>query len=642
MITTKEPVVFDIELMGPEDGPVTFLFCAKHLPSGKVVSLWGDNPKDMDKMQMLLNNPGYVWVSFNGIKFDAPVIAAVLADRPLTEVKRMANRLINENIPPWMIYRDYALEPLDIDHIDLIEVAPGVMISLKLYQARMQMKTIRDLPFHHDEEMDFEKRLILDEYCQNDLEATAQLFAKLDEALTLREHMSVEYGIDVRSKSDAQMAEAIIVKSLALGRNGPPDVPKSVRYKAPDFVQPRGAVMQDILARAEKHKFAIHHGNGSVMLPDFLANEKVLLGNGSYQMGVGGLHSTHDKCCYYEAGSNYEIVDADVGSFYPNIAVNAGMTPRGLGQEFIVLYRSILNKRMEAKRAGDTVVANSLKIALNGTFGKLGSMFSKIYTPDLMLAITLSGQFYLLALIEDLIAYDVEIISANTDGVCFGGTPGAVKQAMDWIECYGFLTGFEFEFTHYRKIAMKDVNNYLAVTDKGKVKAKGIYANSGLMKNPTNEVCTLAAQAYLATGRSIESFIREHLKVENFADFTQSRNVKGGGVQYRSKKLVDDWFEVAPGEWNRPGRTTATVKRKSRPAPVEVGIEPDYLGRTVRWYYSVDGRLSINYASNGNLVPKSERGRACMTLPDTIPADLDIDRYVEETRANLANMGVAT
>jgi hypothetical protein len=31
-----------------------------------------------------------------------------------------------------------------------------------------------------------------------------------------------------------------------------------------------------------------------------------------------------------------------------------------------------------------------------------------------------------------------------------------------------------------------------------------------------------------------------------------------------------------------------------------------------------------------------------MTLPDSIPADLDIDRYVEETRTNLANMGVAT
>lgn len=355
MITTKEPVVFDTELMGNDDTGVVFLFRAKHLPSGKSVSLWGDSDEDMDKMQMLLNNPNYLWVSFNGIKFDAPVIAAVLAGRPLTEVKRMANRLITESIPSWMIYRDYALEPLEIDHIDLIEVAPGVMISLKTYQARMQMRTIRDLPFEHDAEMDFEKNLILDEYCGNDVDATAALFSKLDEALTLREHMSEKYGIDVRSKSDAQMAETIIAKSLGIMRAGPAEVPKTIGYKAPDFVQPRGMVIRDILARAEKHRFKIDQRNGSVVLPDFLADEKVLLGKGSYQMGIGGLHSTHDKSCYFEASADYEIVDADVGSFYPNLAVNAGMTPRGLGQEFIVLYRDILRQRMEAKKESQRI-----------------------------------------------------------------------------------------------------------------------------------------------------------------------------------------------------------------------------------------------------------------------------------------------
>ena len=147
---------------------------------------------------------------------------------------------------------------------------------------------------------------------------------------------------------------------------------------------------------------------------------------------------------------------------------------------------------------------------------------------------------------------------------------------MDWIECYGFLTGFEFEFTRYRKIALKDCNNYLAVKTDGKVKAKGIYANSGLMKNPTNEVCTLAAQAYLATGRSIESFIREHLKVANFADFTQSRTVKGGGVQYAGRAVVDDWIEQAPREWARPDwpDTRAPVRRVSRPPMQEGGIDP--------------------------------------------------------------------
>ncbi len=664
----KEHVVFDTELVGPDDGPVTFLFCAKHLPSGKVASLWGDNPEDMSKLQKLFNNPNFTWVSFNGIRFDAPIVTAVLGGIPLTQVKRMANRLIAENVPAWMIYRDYNLEAPEIDHIDLIEVAPGVMVSLKTYQARLKMKTIRDMPSKHDDALNEHGRRILNEYCLNDVDATAALFAELGEAVSLREHMSEEYRIDLRSKSDAQMAEAIIAKSLGIMRAGPAEIPNSVKYKAPEFIAPRGPIMQDILRRAEKHRFGVHQGNGAVILPDFLANEQVLIGDGSYQMGIGGLHSTHDKSVFVEAGPDYEIVDADVASFYPNLILNANMIPRGLGHQFITLYRNIVKQRMVAKkRTGeikkrideikkrDSLVAekaelekelaimkvktDSGKLQANGTFGKLGSMFSKLYAPDLMLAVTLTGQFYLLTLIEDLNDLGVKVISANTDGVCFSGTPERVKAAKDWIECYGALTGFEFEFTPYRKIALKDVNNYLAVTMDGKVKPKGIYANAGLMKNPTNEVCTLAAQAYLATGRSIESFIREHLTVANFVDFTQARSVKGGAVVYGRTVMFDDWVQIADRQWQRPG-TTKIVNRVSRPHPVALGVDPTYLGRTVRWYYSTDRSLTINYANNGNLVPKSEGGRECMTLPDRIPDDIDISRYIEETRTNLANMGV--
>lgn len=635
----KEPVVFDTELVGPDDGPVTFLFCAKHLPSGKVASLWGNSEDDMDKLQKLFNNPNFTWVSFNGARFDLPIITAVLAKRPLVEVKRMAGEIIEANKPAWMSFRDRGLEAPEIDHIDLIEVAPGVMVSLKTYQARLKMKTIRDMPFKHDDALNEHGRRILNEYCLNDVDATAALFAELGEAVSLREHMSEEYRIDLRSKSDAQMAEAIIAKSLGIMRAGPAEIPNSVKYKAPEFIAPRGPIMQDILARAEKHRFGVHRGNGAVILPDFLADEQVLIGDGSYQMGIGGLHSTHDKSVFVEAGPDCEIVDADVASFYPNLILNANMIPRGLGHQFITLYRGIVKRRMEAKKSGDKATANSLKIALNGTFGKLGSMFSKLYAPDLMLAVTLTGQFYLLTLIEDLNDLGVKVISANTDGVCFCGTPERVKAAKDWIECYGMLTGFEFEFTPYRKIAMRDVNSYCAIKTDGGPKIKGVFANAGLMKNPTNEVCTLAAQAYLATGRSIESFIREHLTVANFVDFTQARSVKGGAVVYGRTVMFDDWVQIADRQWQRPG-TTKIVNRVSRPHPVALGVDPTYLGRTVRWYYSTDRSLTINYANNGNLVPKSEGGRECMTLPDRIPDDIDISRYIEETRTMLVSAGV--
>ena len=639
MISKKEPVVFDIELMG-KGNDVAFFFGARHLPSGKTIGVWGEDQNGLDKVAALFRNPNYLFVSFNGRRFDAPVIAAVLGGRPTSDAKRLANSIIEENKPEWMTYRDANLERMDFDHIDLIEPAPGVMVNLKLYAARMGLKSITDLPYKHDHILTPEQRIEVADYCLNgDLVATASLFNELQGALELREQMTAQYGIDLRSKSDAQVAEAVFAK--ALGIRGTPPVPKSVRYKAPPFIQPRNMILREKLELAQRHTFDVDQRNGAVILPKFL-EEPIIIGKGRYQMGIGGLHDTHCKAQHWVAGPDLEISDFDVESHYPRTILNAGLIPRGLGLPFINLYEKILNERLAAKRSGDKVKNGAMKIMLNGTFGKLGSMFSKVYAPDLLIATTLTGQFFLLGLIELIIENGGHIVSANTDGVCVAATKADMAMIRDTVWLYGWATNFEFEETKYRTVAYKDVNNYIAVKLNGSAKAKGIYAESGLMKNPTNEVCTMAAQAYLVNGTPVEDFIREHLRPDNFADFTQSRVVNGGAIQYRGRKLMDDWIPVCRGQWRREAwpATRATHKRVSRPNPVEVGDDPVFLGRVARWYYSTDDKLTINYQTNDSLVGKSASGRACLKLPNTIPDDLDLERYIAETKTNLRNMGV--
>ena len=57
--------------------------------------------------------------------------------------------------------------------------------------------------------MPFQRPLIRN-YCDNDNQITAQLYRQLSEAIRLREAMSDQYGLDLRSKSDAQIAEQVI------------------------------------------------------------------------------------------------------------------------------------------------------------------------------------------------------------------------------------------------------------------------------------------------------------------------------------------------------------------------------------------------------------------------------------------------
>lgn len=612
----NEVIIFDSEIV-----PSHYLVCMRRLSDRKEISLWGHKAEDMQRLAGLLANPNLTWVGFNSLNFDLPLMTAAAGGATVPELKAMADRIIAQRRPAWMTYRDEGLQQPSVDHIDLIEVAPGVKVSLKLYDARMGSPSLQDMPFHHDDWLTAEQAPVLEEYCLHDLDATERLWLSQAGPIALREKLSEKYGIDLRSKSDAQAAETIIAKELNLLRAPKPEMPRTVRYHAPKFIQPKGAILKDILQRVEKHVFQITQTNGAVELPEFLKKEPVLMGDGVFQMGVGGLHSKHDKCVSHVATPEFVIRDADVAAFYPRLLLNAGYIPRGMGKPFINIYKGFVDDRVAAKHEAqrlkklpsltpeqkvklDTCVVMDAggKIMINGTFGKLGSCFSKIYSPDLMLGITLSGQFYLLTLIEHLVDIGVRVLSANTDGVTFGGTPDKVEEATKFIELYGWLSNFEFEFVDYARISFKDVNNYIAIKTNGEVKAKGLYAESGLMKNPTNEVCAMAAGQYLGKGVVVDQFVKQHLTIENLPDFLQSRTVNGGAVFGETK-----------------------------------------LGRVARWYYSTDPACAngLRYATNGNLVPKSTGGRPVLTLPPSVPADLDVQRYVDETIINLGNMGVA-
>src|SRR5690606_23235893 len=53
--------------------------------------------------------------------------------------------------------------------------------------------------------------------------------------------------------------------------------------------------------------------------------------------------------------------------------------------------------------------ADSLKITINGSFGKLGSMWSILFSPNLLIQTTVTGQLALLLLIEWLEAEGIQV-----------------------------------------------------------------------------------------------------------------------------------------------------------------------------------------------------------------------------------------
>lgn len=659
----KQHIIFDTEIIGSEK-PV-FLICCKIVETGETFAFWHDKRGHTAKLSNMLQDSRYTWVGFNSENFDRPLVAMAVEGHDEANIKIVAENIIAHNMRSWQTYREYDIDFLEYDHIDIMEVPKGVMLSLKIYEGRMHSPTLQDMPFDHTHDVTPKERKLVEAYCMNDVNETERLFLLMQNEVLLREQLGAEYGVDLRSKSDAQCAEAILKKVCSIG-NKDKIVPGHVRYICPSFIKTDSKLINEIIELCEEHKFKINYANGSPEFPEFLT-EPIKIGAGIYQMGIGGLHSQHDLKLFLEATDRRWISDFDVASYYPNIMMKAGLIPNlggNKGELFLSAYQDIYEDRIAAKRAGEKAKAETLKIVLNGTFGKLGSIFCSFYAPELMLAVTITGQLNLLCLIHELNKIKgVKIESANTDGIMVSYDKTVRHKVLGKVQVNAKRTRFDYEETPYRNVAMKDVNNYLAVPDtrqavmieNGKivkykhklgVKRKGLYAEAGVHenKNPTMQVCSDAVAAYLSEGYEIEDWVNAETDIRKFLEI---RNVSGGGVQHTHEVEVDDWVCVndlnsAKSEWRRPSwpEDKASVKRKSRPAPVWEGRGGKPFGRVARWYMTTQSLPPLTYVKSGNKVPTTDGGKLCLVLPDRLPDDLNKSWYINEAHRILNDLGV--
>lgn len=571
-----------------------FLLAAMDVASGKVrhFEMYPGHDLDPGIGEMLTRHTS---VGFNSARYDLPIIAAALRGMNCNELKQLSDTIIVQNIPHWQLG---IKTPKAWDHIDLIELTIG-QSSLKIYGGRLHAPKMQDLPIEPDANIAPDQREMLRRYCVNDLETTAILYRHLTPQIALREKMSEQYGVDLRSKSDAQIAEAVIRTEIERlgGDASKPSIKKNLtlRYNDPGFVQFESQQLRDVFARLLETSFTLGP-NGSVEMPAWLKDQRIKIGQAEYQMGIGGLHSC-EKRQFVEASKNEVLADFDVASFYPAIILGQRLAPRHLGEDFLTVFDTLVKRRLAAKRSNDKVTADVLKITINGTFGKLGSKYSFLYSPQLLIQTTITGQLAILMLIERMHLAGIRTVSANTDGIVLHADKALERRmeevAWDWM----LSTSYELERTDYRILASRDVNNYIAVKPDGSIKGKGVFAEPSLAKNPDCQIVYDAAAKRIANGTPIERTIRD---CQDIRRFVTVRRVAGGAV------------------WNG---------------------QP--IGKAIRYYYStsVPSDMTINYAKNGNKVAKSQGTLPLMELPSELPNDIDYSIYEVETERLLCEVG---
>jgi hypothetical protein len=226
-----------------------FLVVFTNLVTGKIalVEEWeGGPPLDRAKLKWLLEN--FTCVTFNGINYDLPMCEMAVHGLSLLKLKQASDQIILEELRGSDIRRKNKAPAIKCDHIDLIEVAP-LFASLKGYAGRMHARKMQDLPFHPATILSPEQIAIVRWYCVNDTHNTAHLRETLKEQIELRYTLSNEYKVDLRSKSDAQIAEAVMAAELTRRTGVRPKKPEievgtTFRYQVPPWMQFRSPLMQ--------------------------------------------------------------------------------------------------------------------------------------------------------------------------------------------------------------------------------------------------------------------------------------------------------------------------------------------------------------------------------------------------------------
>lgn len=592
-----DDIILDVECY-----PNYYCVGGKHVKSGKYFRL--DYNFDPFMLSWILNS--YRTIGFNSITYDLVMLWASYINRDPLFLKEVSNALISygkrkEEVEKEFGFKCYKLQ--ERQHIDLFNVCP-LKGSLKLYGARLHSKRIQDLPFPDYEPLNDWQIPVVQEYNCNDLDVTEQIFKFCKERLELRTAISIEYNLDLMSKSDAQMAEAVIAQEVSKlnGRyvkRPEIDIGFKFKYRCPHYIQFATPIMQTALDKIKKIDFVIDH-DGRIANPKEL-EQPLQIGNNFYSIGIGGLHSK-SKCVSYEAKNGFKIKSIDVRSYYPNAIINLELTPMAMGPNFLVVYKGFKLSREDAKRLKQFTKDKGLKIFLNGVSGKWSDPWSKIYSPWNTVHMNLTGQFLILMLAEILTCQGMEIISANTDGLEVYYKDEDEEKLKYWVKYWEDMTGFVLEDENYTKYYARDVNAYFAVKEDGSVKVKGPYSEVGsqsgtqLDNNPVMLICSDAIKAFLSKQTSIEQTI---LECRDITRFVVVRNVKGGAHK-----------------------------------------DGNYLGKVVRWAYYKKVYGTINYVLTNNKVPDTEGAYPLQDLPEEFPEDkLDYQYYIGKAKEILYDIG---
>ena len=381
-----------------------------------------------------------IYVGFNNRQYDDWMFKAILCG---FEPWRMNQWLIEKGRKGWEF--SSMLRNVPLNSFDCMTGFNGLK-TLEAFSGMSIHET--SIPFDYDGEFTQEMIAEVLEYNRHDVMATIQVFmerkSEFDSYMGLMKLFDLP--LSYLSKSKAQLS-AIILGAKRTKHNDEFDIslPPTMRI--------------------EKYTKVVDFFKSDW---NYDAGLEIEIAGVPHVYGTGGIHGAIPN--YFGEG---EFLHVDVDSYYPSLMLRYPEYCMSRTGASVQKFQEIKDNRIVFKKQKDPR-ANALKIVLNSTYGAMKDVFNPLYDPRSANNVCIFGQILLTDLIERLEGH-CELIQSNTDGliVKLHGNEDEVRAiCAEWEERTGMGLGYDDRIT---KICQKDVNNYIAVFENGKVEAKGAY-----------------------------------------------------------------------------------------------------------------------------------------------------------------------
>ena len=470
-----------------------------------------------------------VLVVYNNVGFDYPVVhmlikmgkatAKIMYDKAAAIVNSENVGGFEHNVWP----SDRFVEQLDLYKIHHFDNRARAT-NLKTLEFNMRSKTIVECSVEFGKDVAMSDIDIVLKYNAHDVIKTIEFYHHSIDMINFRKELSLKYKQDFMNHNDTKIGKDYFLMKLKengvqcyeYGQNG-----RQVRQTINPVLDLNLAIFpwikfkntnfNNILSYLRSQKITQTLGvfdNLATMLgtPEF---------GFTFEFGTGGIHGSI-KNEVIDEDCEYEIIDVDVKSFYPNLAIKHGLYPRHLGETFVNIYADLYKQRSSyAKGSAENAM---LKLALNGVYGDSNNPFSAFYDSMFTMSITLNGQMLLCLLAEELHAVDgTKLLQCNTDGITIKSKRVNRDRINKVCEDWENITLLELEYVNYKTMAIRDVNNYIAVGVNGKIKRKGAYEyKKEWHQNHSSPVVAKVAEQSIINGVNIREALISHKDIMDF------------------------------------------------------------------------------------------------------------------------------